>query len=114
MISSRDWTDSRRHSRKYRERFGYEDIPYQVPKETTVIVTEPTLSETLAEFKEVKNACKVCDVMDALSEDDAITLEDYLGSGIITQADIVDALAKHGFSVSETTLRRHRRKCMGL
>lgn len=94
---------------------GVNKFPNNYTNTTYATHKGETLADTLQEMRESKaNNCKVCDVVDVLSESDAETLEEYITHEILPLTTIVDALAKHHYAVSETTLRRHKRKCLGL
>lgn len=77
--------------------------------------TNGALRDTMNGFPEnplFKPGCLVCKALSNFCEGDVDMFEDYLASGYLTHQNLADALGKHGYSVSEATIRRHKSKCM--
>ena len=72
------------------------------------------LSEALGEVAAQKKSCKACPIFDALDEDDRVyAIETIRGNTDTTKEDLAFALTKMGYPVSESTLRRHVKYCIG-
>lgn len=84
--------------------------------DSTVNFNKKSLIDTLDSMPTsplVNPPCKACSTLSNFSEAEVDTFHDYLLSGSITLDGLSSALLRHGYSVSEKTLRRHKRNCLG-
>lgn len=70
-----------------------------------------SLSERIAEYKpgRVGATCRTCSLLEALPEGEAKALIDALDDPRFSNAGLAKILKDEGYSMAESTVRRHRR-----
>ena len=75
-------------------------------------MAKPTLADTLSKQKPRSGgpSCALCEIILTLQPEDVEALNQALTDSRMSAGMIRLALEQHGYSVSDNTLRRHRRR----
>lgn len=70
-----------------------------------------TLAQELMVDTKPPSTCKMCRYLQGATDDDRAALLSALADPTVTHIRIAGAMTAVGFSISETSVRRHRRVC---
>jgi hypothetical protein len=72
----------------------------------------PFSDEVAAQLKTRGNTCKMCSILDSLSETERTEIQAVLADKTVASSPICRALNTRGYSIGETNLRKHRDNCV--